>query len=76
MSKLKYDAKCEDLARHFAGDPTLMPKLTEAEIQELAQEIQDAIEFFFGAREALAADGEEPCHGPQDTTCPSCGLGS
>jgi len=21
------------------------------------------------------ADGDEPCHGPQDTTCASCGLG-
>ena len=24
----------------------------------------------------LEAENDEPCHGPQDTTCPSCGLGS
>jgi hypothetical protein len=23
----------------------------------------------------LAGEPDEPCHGPQDTTCPSCGLG-
>lgn len=23
----------------------------------------------------LVGYGDEPCHGPQDTTCPSCGLG-
>jgi hypothetical protein len=37
----------------------------------------------YGATEAAAIadlkeqmiEDDDPCHGPQDTTCPSCGLG-
>lgn len=39
--KLSYDPKCEDLARHFAE------RYGAAEISDLAQDIQDAVEAWF-----------------------------
>jgi len=40
MNKIKpgYDPKCEDLARHF------LPYADDAEVADMAQVIQDAIE--------------------------------
>lgn len=26
-------------------------------------------------RPFIEPDSDDPCHGPEDTTCPSCGLG-
>jgi len=41
-----YDSKCLDLARHFGtGDPH--QQLTEAQMHELASDIQDTVESFF-----------------------------
>jgi hypothetical protein len=45
-----YDSKCYELAQHFsdAHDP-----LSDAELHELAKDIQVAVEDFFGHREHL-----------------------
>jgi len=40
---MSYDQKCEDLARHFAQDEAL----TDAQIADLAQAIQEAVEAWF-----------------------------
>lgn len=50
---MSYDAKCGDLARYFLGDEY---GVTEAEVQELAQDIQRTIEDHLGARNAKTTD--------------------
>ena len=45
---LAYDPKCQSLAEDFLDDHR---PFTEAEAQDLAQTIQDAIEDWFAARE-------------------------
>lgn len=54
---MSYDQKCYDLAKDFLGDES---PFTEAEVEQLAQDIQDAIESFlnFGRKKA-----EPPKHG-------------
>lgn len=54
-----YDSKCHDLARHFGtGDPH--QQLTEAQMDELASDLQDTVESFFNwlTREPPSPDGE------------------
>ena len=43
------DTKSYELAEHFAQDEA--PPLTEAELRDLAQDIQEAVEDWFANRE-------------------------
>lgn len=44
---MSYDVRCEDLARVFLGDST---PYTEADVEALAQEIQNTIEDWLESR--------------------------
>lgn len=57
---MSYDLRCHDLATHFAADE----KLTPAEIGDLAQAIQDAVEEWFAA-DATRRNGDA-WRDPQD----------
>jgi hypothetical protein len=43
-------------------------------ISDAAQAYRDIVEGTY-VEPPLVPEGDDPCHGPQDTYCPSCGLG-
>jgi hypothetical protein len=42
-----FDSKCYDLAEHFVQDENICPEDREKILNEMAQDIQDAVEDFF-----------------------------
>lgn len=54
---MSHDQKCYELAKAFASDSDT--PLTEAEISDLAENIQDAIEDWFEERRSLKKFAEE-----------------
>lgn len=65
----------EKLTTACATNPHVMREI-DLFAYDAAVEAEGRARDELDAARAIEKEGDDPCHGPQDTTCDACGMGS